>query len=100
MTVKGFFKGIWEVFKYLFLTPSWGSKRRAEQRAYEEKLDEAMERRREEVRTRLRQYMEQEGVSSVSELGAKAPEHIYEKWGGEVSLIAIRMAIKELKKGE
>ena len=32
MTVKGFFKGIWEVFKYLFLTPSWGSKRRAEQR--------------------------------------------------------------------
>ena len=44
MTVKGFFKGFWEVFKYLFLTPSWGSKRRAEQQAYEERLDEAMER--------------------------------------------------------
>lgn len=41
---KRFFKGIWEVFKYLSLTPSWGSKRRAEQRAYEERLDEAMER--------------------------------------------------------
>lgn len=44
MTVKGFFKGIWVGFKYLFITPSWGSKRRAEQRAYEERLDEAMER--------------------------------------------------------
>lgn len=37
-----FFQGVWDVFRYLFLTPSWGSKRRAEQRAYEERLDEAM----------------------------------------------------------
>ena len=44
MTVKGVFKGIWVGFKYLFLTHSWGIKRRAEQRAYEERLDEAMER--------------------------------------------------------
>ena len=42
MTVKDFFKGLWEGFKYLFLTPSWGSKRRREQQAYEERLDEAM----------------------------------------------------------
>ncbi len=26
-------------FRYLFLTPSWGSKRRAAQREYEERLD-------------------------------------------------------------
>lgn len=45
MTVKGFFKGLWEGFKYLFLTPSWGSKRRREQQVYEERLDEAMEER-------------------------------------------------------
>lgn len=43
MTVKGFFKGLWEGFKYLFLTPNWGSKRRREQQAYEDWLDEAME---------------------------------------------------------
>ena len=43
MTFKGFFNGLGQAFKYLF-TPSWGSKRRSEQRAYEERLDEAMER--------------------------------------------------------
>ena len=40
MTIKGFFKGMWEAFRYLFLTPSWGSKRRAEQREYERMLEE------------------------------------------------------------
>jgi len=44
MTVKGFFKGIGQFFRYLFLTPAGGSKRRAEQQAYEEQLDEAMKR--------------------------------------------------------
>lgn len=44
MTVKGFFKGIGQFFRYLFLTPAGGSKRRAEQQAYEEQLDEAMRR--------------------------------------------------------
>lgn len=39
MTVKGFFKGLWEGFKFLFLTPSWGSKRRRKQQAYEERLE-------------------------------------------------------------
>lgn len=43
MTFKGFFKGIGQAFKYL-LTPNWGSKRRAEQQAYEDRLDEAMNR--------------------------------------------------------
>ena len=40
MTIKGFFKAFWEVFRYLFLTPSWGSKRRAEQQAYERAMEE------------------------------------------------------------
>lgn len=44
MTLKGFFMGMWEAFRYLFLTPSWGSKRRAAQREYGERLDEVMER--------------------------------------------------------
>lgn len=48
MTVKGFVKGVGEFFRYLFLTPSWGSKRRAEQLAYEDRLDEAMVRAKEE----------------------------------------------------
>ena len=44
MSVKGFFTGVWQFFRYLFLTPAGGSKRRAEQQAYEEQLDEAMRR--------------------------------------------------------
>ena len=44
MSVKGFFTGVWQFFRYLFLTPAGGSKRRAEQQAYEERLDEAMKR--------------------------------------------------------
>ncbi len=40
MTVKG--KGIGQFFRYLLLTPAGGSKRRAEQQAYEDRLDEAM----------------------------------------------------------
>ena len=44
MTVKGFFKGIGQFFRYLFLTPVGGRKRRAEQQAYEDRLDEAMRR--------------------------------------------------------
>ena len=42
--IKRILDAVWEAFRYLFLTPSWGSKRRAEQREYEERLDEAMER--------------------------------------------------------
>lgn len=44
MTVKGFIKCIGECFRYLFLTPAGGSRRRAEQQAYDEQLDEAMNR--------------------------------------------------------
>ncbi len=48
MTVKGFFKGVGEFCRYLFRLPAGGSKRRAEQQAYEERLDEAMKRVRAE----------------------------------------------------
>ena len=41
MSAKGLFKGIGQFFRYLF-TPVGGSKRRAEQQAYEDRLDEAM----------------------------------------------------------
>ena len=44
IAVKGLFMGIGQFFRYLFLTPAGGSKRRAEQQAYEERLDEAMKR--------------------------------------------------------
>ena len=43
MTFKSFFKGLGQAFMYL-LTPNRGSKRRAEQQAYEDRLDEAMNR--------------------------------------------------------
>lgn len=42
--IKRILDAVWEAFRYLFLTPSWGSKRWAAQREYEERLDEAMER--------------------------------------------------------
>ena len=42
MAMKSLFKGIGEFLRYLFLTPAGGSKRRAEQQAYEDRLDEAM----------------------------------------------------------
>ena len=48
IAVKGLFMGIGQFFRYLLFTPSWGSKRRAEQQAYEDRLDEAMARAKEE----------------------------------------------------
>ena len=59
-----------------------------------------MERRREEGRQRIRQFMADEGVTSVSEYGSVKPEVIYKRWGGEGSLWEIKMAMKELKKGQ
>ena len=50
MTFKSFFKGLGQAFMYL-LTPNRGSKRRAEQQAYEDRLDEAMERGERKVET-------------------------------------------------
>lgn len=41
-TLKSIIRHIWEVIRFILFTPSWGSKRRAEPRAYEDRLDEAM----------------------------------------------------------
>ena len=41
--IKRILDAAWEAFRYLFLTPSWGSKRRAEQREYERMLEETGE---------------------------------------------------------
>ena len=38
--IKAFFKGVWQFISYLFV-PQGGSKRRAEQQAYEERLEAA-----------------------------------------------------------
>ena len=40
MTIKGFFKGVGQFCKYLFLTPAGGSKRRQAQQEYEQALEE------------------------------------------------------------
>ena len=42
--VMSFFGHVWEFIRFVLLPPSWGSKRRAEQQAYEDRLDEAMRR--------------------------------------------------------
>lgn len=42
--VKYVFIHLWEFIRFVLFTPSWGSKRRAEQQAYEDRLDEAMRR--------------------------------------------------------
>jgi hypothetical protein len=41
--VKAFFKGIWQFVSYLFV-PQMGSRRKAEQQVFEDRLDEAMRR--------------------------------------------------------
>ena len=43
-TPKSVFRHMWEFIRFVLFTLSWGSKRRAEQRAYEDRLDEAMRR--------------------------------------------------------
>ena len=95
MTVKRFFKSLWESFKFLLLTPNWGNKRRREQQEYKEGLYEAMERYDASVEARLRQWMADEGVSSVTEYCTYTPEYIYKQWNGEVSLWQIKRAMKK-----
>lgn len=43
--IKAFLKGIGQFCKYLFFTPSWGSKHRQAQREYDEQLDAAVRER-------------------------------------------------------
>ena len=44
--------------------------------------------------------MADEGVTSVSDYGTVKTEVIYKRWGGEVSLLEIKMAMKELRKAQ
>ncbi len=55
----------------------------------------------ENVVKRLKQWMEDEGMSSPpppTEYGANTPEYIYKMWGGEVPLKEIECALDELRK--
>ncbi|MBR1461754.1 MAG: hypothetical protein IJ604_00005 [Prevotella sp.] len=56
--IKTFFKGLWKGIRFLFLTPSWGSKRRQAQQEYERDLEEGrlpeVERQNLERRERLK----------------------------------------------
>ena len=60
--IKRILDAVWEAFRYLFLTPSWGSKRRAEQREYERMLEEKGEERTRI--TRISRIMTQEEKGS------------------------------------
>lgn len=51
-----------------------------------------------ELVERLRQFMEDEGMSSPTEYGANTPEYIYKMWGGEVPLKDIREAMAALQR--
>ena len=50
----------------------------------------------EDIVARLKQWMEDEGISSPSEYGANTPMYIYKMWGGEVPLKEIEKAFAEL----
>lgn len=50
----------------------------------------------ENIVARLKQWMEDEGMSSPTEYGANTPEYIYKMWGGEVPLKEIEEALAEL----
>lgn len=50
----------------------------------------------ENIVARVKQCMEDEGISSPSEYGANTPMYIYKMWGGEVPLKEIEKALTEL----
>lgn len=54
-----------------------------------------MERYDASVEARLRQWMADEGVTSVTDYGTYTPEYIYKQWNGEVSLWQIKRAMKK-----
>ena len=53
----------------------------------------------ENIVARLKQWMEDEGISSPpSEYGANTPMYIYRMWGGEVPLKEIEKALGEVQR--
>ena len=52
----------------------------------------------ENIVERLKQWMEDEGISSLTEYGANTPMYIYRMWGGEVPLKDIEKALGEIQR--
>lgn len=50
----------------------------------------------EHIVERLKQWMEDEGISSPTEYGANTPMYIYRMWGGEVPLKEIEKAMNTI----
>ena len=46
---------------------------------------------------RLRQFLEAEARSCSMDFGCVTPEYVYRMWGGEVSMVEIEAALKEIK---
>lgn len=53
---------------------------------------------KEDVVTRLREFMEDEARSGSMDFGCITPLYVYRMWGGAVSLEDIEAAFTELKK--
>jgi len=53
---------------------------------------------KEDVVTRLREFMEDEARSGSMDFGCITPLYVYRMWGGTVSLEDIEAAFVELKK--
>ncbi len=53
---------------------------------------------KEDLVTRLREFMEDEARSGSMDFGCITPLYVYRMWGGDVSLEDIEAAFVELKK--
>ena len=54
---------------------------------------------KEEVVSRLKEFMENEARSCSMDFGCITPEYVYRMWGGSVALEDIEAGLKELRKG-
>ena len=79
------FHGLWRTLDSLSSRPAGAASVAASSKVYEDRLDEAMDRYDTSVEARLRQWMVDEGVTSVTDYGTYTPEYIYKQWNGEVS---------------
>ena len=53
---------------------------------------------KEEVVSRLKEFMENEARSCSMDFGCITPEYVYRMWGGSVALEDIETGLKELRK--
>jgi len=47
-----------------------------------------------EIRTKLKEFMEQEARSCSMDFGCVTPEYVFRSWGGQVPLNEIEAALK------